>query len=217
MWHSSDFLLGVGMVILQPSTDKVVLVYETERKYWFLPKGRKDIGESLEQAALREAYEESGYRVEFLPLFTPTNAPPAPNSDHDFFDFPNTEPFYVSALAWNKRTRRQGRPPRTGDNGGEYLTFWYVGQIPDGAVPELNTGMPDEKNYKSYLLTFDEALHVTQGNAAPMTRKLVCAAYTLLTSTRRTMVAMEQATLLDHLNVDNDHSSGEDRREDRRA
>lgn len=46
------------MVIIQPSTRKVVLLYERRRNYWFLPKGRKDIGESLEQTALREAYEE---------------------------------------------------------------------------------------------------------------------------------------------------------------
>ena len=58
MWFASDFMLGVGMVIIQPSTGKVVVLYEKARKYWFLPKGRKDVGETLEQAALREAYEE---------------------------------------------------------------------------------------------------------------------------------------------------------------
>ena len=51
-------MLGAGMVLIQPSTNKVVLLYDPSRRYWFLPKGRKDVGESLEQAALREAYEE---------------------------------------------------------------------------------------------------------------------------------------------------------------
>jgi 8-oxo-dGTP pyrophosphatase MutT (NUDIX family) len=51
-------LLGAGMVIIQPSTGKIVLIYESKDKVWFLPKGRKDVGESLEQAALRETYEE---------------------------------------------------------------------------------------------------------------------------------------------------------------
>ena len=46
------------MVIIQPETEKIVVVYDTKRKVWFLPKGRKDVGESLEQTALREAYEE---------------------------------------------------------------------------------------------------------------------------------------------------------------
>lgn len=46
------------MLIIQKNTHKVVLVYERAKNYHFLPKGRKDVGESLEQAALREAYEE---------------------------------------------------------------------------------------------------------------------------------------------------------------
>jgi 8-oxo-dGTP pyrophosphatase MutT (NUDIX family) len=58
MFYSADFMLGAGMVILQPATERFVVVYESARKYYFLPKGRKDVGESLEQAALREAYEE---------------------------------------------------------------------------------------------------------------------------------------------------------------
>lgn len=57
IFHATDFILGAGVVIIQPSTAKVVLVTD-QRKRWFLPKGRKDKGESLEQTALREAYEE---------------------------------------------------------------------------------------------------------------------------------------------------------------
>lgn len=58
IFFSNDFMLGAGMVVIQPSSGKVVLVHETEADYWFLPRGRKDVGESLEEAALREAYEE---------------------------------------------------------------------------------------------------------------------------------------------------------------
>jgi ADP-ribose pyrophosphatase YjhB (NUDIX family) len=53
------------MVIIQQNTHKIVVVFETQKKYWFFPRGRKDIGESLEKAALREAYEE----VRILPYF----------------------------------------------------------------------------------------------------------------------------------------------------
>jgi ADP-ribose pyrophosphatase YjhB (NUDIX family) len=54
------------MVIIQPSSGKVVLVNDTRLGTWFLPRGRKDIGETLEQCALREAYEE----VRFLVIVT---------------------------------------------------------------------------------------------------------------------------------------------------
>ncbi len=65
LFFAEDFMLGSGMVIIQPSTGKIVLLHEEEKDTqgrshhrWFLPKGRKDIGETLEQTALREAYEE---------------------------------------------------------------------------------------------------------------------------------------------------------------
>lgn len=65
LWFAEDFMIGAGMVIIQPSTGKIALLYEgfkdergRQHHRWFLPKGRKDIGESLEETALREAYEE---------------------------------------------------------------------------------------------------------------------------------------------------------------
>jgi ADP-ribose pyrophosphatase YjhB (NUDIX family) len=51
-------MLGAGMVLIQENTHKIVVIYETQKQYWFFPRGRKDIGESLEHTALREAYEE---------------------------------------------------------------------------------------------------------------------------------------------------------------
>ena len=65
LWCGVDFMLGAGMVVIQPSTGKVVVLSDERRDRrgrtyttYFLPKGRKDVGESLEQTALREAYEE---------------------------------------------------------------------------------------------------------------------------------------------------------------
>jgi len=57
-WSSFDFLLGAGMVVIQKNTHKILVIHESRKQYWFFPRGRKDIGESLEQTALRETYEE---------------------------------------------------------------------------------------------------------------------------------------------------------------
>ncbi len=57
-WCSSNILLGAGMVLFQRSTRRIVVIYESNKDDWFCPRGRKDLGESLEAAALREAYEE---------------------------------------------------------------------------------------------------------------------------------------------------------------
>ncbi|KAG6915239.1 hypothetical protein DXG01_012571 [Tephrocybe rancida] len=148
-WSSENFMLGAGMVIIQPATHKIVLVYDTHKE-WFLPRGRKDIGETLEAAALREAYEESGYRVRFLPLYAPTHAP-APPSNRDARMLPMTEALYTTVSHWSAGRGNRRQP-------GEYMTFWYAGQIPRDAVHTPNTGMPDEQNYKSYLCTYEEVL-----------------------------------------------------------
>lgn len=61
LWACCDFVLAAGLCILQPSTGRVVLLSvgskKTKGERWFLPRGRKDIGESLEETALREGYE----------------------------------------------------------------------------------------------------------------------------------------------------------------
>ncbi|KAK0457048.1 uncharacterized protein EV420DRAFT_537400 [Desarmillaria tabescens] len=152
-WASCDFMVGSGMVIIQPSSHKIVVCYDSLRKAYFLPKGRKDIGESLEEAAVREAYEESGYETQHFPLHKATRAPASPRNP-GARDGPNTEPAYISARSWG---------PKRNDNGGEYLTFWYVGMIGPDAKWTPGTGMPDEQHYSSKLYEYEDALRLLWG------------------------------------------------------
>ncbi|KAI0354272.1 hypothetical protein OH77DRAFT_1426340 [Trametes cingulata] len=197
VWFTSDFMLGSGMVVLQPSTGKVVVLREKfkdsrgrDRLYYFLPKGRKDVGESLEQAALREAYEESGYRVSFFPLIMPTHAPSPPNSPDRSRYLPCSEPIYVNLQRWQKKR---------GDNGGEYLTFWYVGQIPEDAVVETGTRMPDEVGYETFLVTHEQAMHLLAGT---FMAQIVDTAYDLWRRTHALLQDPEYLAYLQTINVD---------------
>ena len=70
IWFAREFQLAASMVIIQPSTSKVVVVHDTQTRQWFLPRGRKDRGESIEQCALREAYEEVRRAPDLLTLPT---------------------------------------------------------------------------------------------------------------------------------------------------
>ena len=142
MFFSENFMLGAGAIIIQPSSGKVVIVQEGNR--WFLPKGRKDLGESIEEAALREGYEEvsvslglacglthdcqSGYRCEFLPLYHWTNAPV--DGSRPAYGRKHSEPLFVTIASY---PGRRYRPP------GEYLTFWYACQIGQDAVSQLSS------------------------------------------------------------------------------
>jgi len=58
-------LVGVGAIILEP--DRVVLVKRAHPPLsgeWSIPGGLLEVGETLRQAAVREALEETGLRVE---------------------------------------------------------------------------------------------------------------------------------------------------------
>ncbi|KAK8221333.1 hypothetical protein IWZ01DRAFT_37411 [Phyllosticta capitalensis] len=72
---SHHLTIGCGVAIFHVASEKVVLCFHSRDRYWFLPKGRKDAGESIERAAEREGFEESGYRNRLLPLPIPHRQP----------------------------------------------------------------------------------------------------------------------------------------------
>jgi ADP-ribose pyrophosphatase YjhB (NUDIX family) len=50
--------------------DRILLVREPEDGNWSLPGGWADVGESASEAAVREVYEESGYKVRAVRLIS---------------------------------------------------------------------------------------------------------------------------------------------------
>lgn len=56
--------------------DQVLLIRNTKynEPFYTLPGGRKDIGEALEETAVRETYEETGYHVRLPSVNIPTRA-----------------------------------------------------------------------------------------------------------------------------------------------
>jgi len=61
----------------------------------------------------------------------------------------NTEPIYMTTQCATRR--RNGTLY-------EYVTYWYVAFIEEDAEREEDTGMPDEKDYESYLVSYEEAM-----------------------------------------------------------
>ncbi|MFA5967280.1 MAG: NUDIX domain-containing protein [Patescibacteria group bacterium] len=57
-------ILKAGCVVVDGSN--VLLVTTEDRSAWAFPKGHAETGEDIEQVALRETLEETGYKVEII-------------------------------------------------------------------------------------------------------------------------------------------------------
>jgi len=87
----------------------IVLIFrKNEPKGWALPGGFVDYGETLEQAAVREAREETGLGVESLKQFHAYSDPPRDPRQHN-----------ISTVF----TARGKGVPRAGDDAGEVRIF----------------------------------------------------------------------------------------------
>lgn len=57
-------IIKAGCVVTQDN--KVILVTNKDKSAWAFPKGHAEPGENIEQTALRETLEETGYQVEVI-------------------------------------------------------------------------------------------------------------------------------------------------------
>ncbi|KFX87451.1 hypothetical protein V490_08241 [Pseudogymnoascus sp. VKM F-3557] len=120
---SHAFRSSCGTITVDPVHRKVLLIRWKKNGEVFLPKGRKNIGESLEDAAVRETYEETGFRVAILPMRIPTLA--TPRTDVEQTNDLNTEP-----IAFSQRLT---------DNNTLKLIFWFSGKGDSTAAPDPGT------------------------------------------------------------------------------
>jgi ADP-ribose pyrophosphatase YjhB (NUDIX family) len=56
-------MAGIGVAVAIIRNDEVLLIQREDFEVWGLPGGEVDDGESLAQAAIREAYEETGLKI----------------------------------------------------------------------------------------------------------------------------------------------------------
>ncbi|KAK3935310.1 NUDIX hydrolase domain-like protein [Diplogelasinospora grovesii] len=139
------FAISCGTVTIDPAQTKVLLIHWRKTGEYMLPKGRKDVGETLEAAALRETWEETGYRAELLPVAVDTLATsPTPSTSHaGEQQKASTEPLAVQQ--------------RADSSGNLKIIFWYVASGDSTATREEGTTTQENEDFDAIWMDFDKA------------------------------------------------------------
>ncbi|KAJ6607413.1 NUDIX hydrolase domain-like protein [Mycena sp. CBHHK59/15] len=146
-YFASRFVISAGCILFrkQQSSEalEICILHDRNKNEWLLPKGRKDCGEPIDAAAIRETFEETGYPCELLPCRMPTRAPrPGVNAKDAVAVVDGLiEPFAVIV-------RDQG--PR-----GIKLVYWYIARA-TGAEKVLGT-QTEWETFDSQFVPADEA------------------------------------------------------------
>lgn len=91
---SRNLMIACGCVPVDPIRKKIAIIHDVHTGFTQLPKGRKNIGEDLHEAALRETFEETGIRFTSMPLKIATRATPAKELDIPIGVFDITSELY---------------------------------------------------------------------------------------------------------------------------
>lgn len=159
-YDAEHFVESVGAVAIKTSTREVCLIHYVEREEWLLAKGRRNVGESRRETALREIKEETGYSCRLLPLTMRTRAPPAVEVE-DYPDEPRVHRDVCEPFMFTCRHLEEGRDIK--------IIWWYLVAIDETAAIERG-----EEEYKARLFDFDEALRtLTFENDREIVRKAI--------------------------------------------
>ncbi|KAH7335246.1 NUDIX hydrolase domain-like protein [Rhizoctonia solani] len=145
---SDEFVICAGCVLLRRfPTLQVCILYHPKEDRYILPKGRKDRGESIQETALRETYEETGHRCSFLPINMKTRSQPA----HVFVkDQPTFATGAEEPIAMFLR--------RVADKDVK-LIFWFVAEVNESHPYEKGTQIGSE-DYETRFVHADQVLNV---------------------------------------------------------
>ncbi|KAF2723909.1 hypothetical protein K431DRAFT_301428 [Polychaeton citri CBS 116435] len=134
---SQHFTLSAGTCTLDVNRRKCLVVHCRKTGEFFLPKGRKDVSESLRSCALRETLEETGHHAYPLPLDVPTNATVGEVREAHLADG-NCEPVAVTQRTIHNADGRQTRK----------IIFWYASQGDSTAEAVSNMKQEGEEDYE---------------------------------------------------------------------
>jgi 8-oxo-dGTP pyrophosphatase MutT (NUDIX family) len=123
--HRPIIMVGSGILLLQEN--QVLLQRRKDNGLWGIPGGSLEPGESLEEAAIRETFEEVGLVIDKLALFK------VYSGKDQFYVYPNGDQIYDVCVAYVSRDfhgELKADPEEVLD-----LAYFPVEKLPDDLNP----------------------------------------------------------------------------------
>ena len=86
-------LTGAGVIVINEK-DEILMQKRRDNGFWDFPAGSMELGESFEECARREVFEESGLVCGELELFVTRSG------KDTFYEYPNGDQGYVAGLIY---------------------------------------------------------------------------------------------------------------------
>ena len=131
---SSAFAISCGTVSVNTGKCLALVVLHRKTGEYLLPKGRKDVNETLEQTAIRETFEETGFPVKLLPVAIPTLATMPTQQRATKISSSVGRALVTEPIAVTQRMT----------NGILKIIFWYAAQVDSTLKQEKSTQQEGE-------------------------------------------------------------------------
>ena len=133
------FIQTGAAIIIRNENDQILLQERTDRNMWGLPGGCQDLGEDLRVTAIREAFEETGIKLDpnELILIDTLSGESRKNS------YPNGDIVYNNTSLYVADVSMKDAIGLKGDSETKRLQFFYPEEVPENLM--------DAELIKSYL------------------------------------------------------------------
>lgn len=131
------FIQTGSAIIIENENGEILLQERTDRNMWGLPGGCQELGERLEDTAIREAYEETGLilSADNLTLINTLSGNTRKNS------YPNGDIVYNNTSLYHAKVLNEEVNNLKGDSETKRLKFFNTSELPDNIMDKdlINT------------------------------------------------------------------------------
>ena len=124
------FIQTGSAIIIENEKQKILLQERTDKNIWGLPGGCQELGEQLEDTAIREAYEETGIKLnkDNLVLINTLSGETRKNS------YPNGDIVYNNTSLYLAKILTSDAKNMKGDSETKRLKFFSLNNLPENLM-----------------------------------------------------------------------------------